>query len=43
MSGPYPPELPGDQPVDGDRAELTDTGFSRAYSAPESKRHSRTV
>ncbi len=39
MSGPYPPEHPGDQPVDGDRAELTDTGFSRAYSAPESEQY----
>jgi hypothetical protein len=35
MSGPNPP----DQPV-GDREELTDTGFSRAYSAPESEQYS---
>ncbi len=34
MSGPNPP----DQPV-GDREELTDTGFSRAYSAPESEQY----
>ena len=38
MSGPYPPDHPGDQPV-GDREELTDTGFSRAYSAPESEHY----
>ena len=39
MSGAYPPGNPGDQPVDGDREELTDTGFSRAYSAPESEQY----
>jgi outer membrane biosynthesis protein TonB len=39
MSGPYPPDSPGDQPVAGDREELTDTGFSRAYSAPESEQY----
>jgi hypothetical protein len=39
MSEPNPPhgEM-GDQPV-GDREELTDTGFSRAYSAPESEQY----
>lgn len=36
MSGPHPPDHPGDQP---DREELTDTGFSRAYSAPESEQY----
>jgi hypothetical protein len=39
MSGPNPPEDPGDKPVGGDREELTDTGFSRAYSAPESEQY----
>jgi hypothetical protein len=39
MSGPYPPEVPGDQPGDSDREELTDTGFSRAYSAPEAEQY----
>lgn len=38
MSGPHPPDHPGDQPI-GDREELTDTGFSRAYSAPESEQY----
>ena len=39
MSGSTPPEgEPGGQPVD-DREELTDTGFSRAYSAPESEQY----
>ena len=42
MSGPHPPGVPGDQPGDGDREELTDTGFSRAYSAPESE-HTATA
>lgn len=31
---------PSDRPVGDDRAELTDTGFSRAYSAPESEQFS---
>lgn len=43
MSGPNPPERElGGQPSDdraGDREELTDTGFSRAYSAPESEQY----
>ncbi len=43
MSGPNPPDRnPGDQPLDlpvDDREELTDTGFSRAYSAPESEQY----
>jgi hypothetical protein len=43
MSGPNPPDGgPGDQPLDlpvDDREELTDTGFSRAYSAPESEQY----
>ncbi len=39
MSGPHPPDHPGDQPFDGDREELTDTGFSRAYSAPEAEQY----
>jgi hypothetical protein len=39
MSGPNPPDPSGDSPVDGDREELTDTGFSRAYSAPESEQY----
>ncbi|MCB1263947.1 MAG: hypothetical protein KDB56_05020 [Mycobacterium sp.] len=39
MSEPNPPYgEAGDQPV-GDREELTDTGFSRAYSAPESEQY----
>jgi hypothetical protein len=43
MSGPNPPDhelggQPSDQPV-ADREELTDTGFSRAYSAPESEQY----
>jgi hypothetical protein len=39
MSGPHRPERgPGEQPV-ADREELTDTGFSRAYSAPESEQY----
>ena len=43
MSGPNPPEpelggQPSEHPV-GDREELTDTGFSRAYSAPESEQY----
>ena len=48
MSGPNPPhQEPPDQPgaseleqYRGDREELTDTGFSRAYSAPESEQYS---
>lgn len=36
MSGPNPPDP--DRPVDG-REELTDTGFQRAYSAPESEQY----
>ncbi len=43
MSGSNPPDgNPGDQPLDlpvEDREELTDTGFSRAYSAPESEQY----
>ncbi|MCE9516444.1 MAG: hypothetical protein K8R24_11025, partial [Mycobacterium sp.] len=47
MSGPTPPDQePSDQPgareleeYRGDRDELTDTGFSRAYSAPESEQY----
>ncbi len=39
MSGSYPPDHPADQPVDGGREDLTDTGFSRAYSAPESEQY----
>ncbi len=41
MSGPNPPDQqPGLGPSDaGDREELTDTGFSRAYSAPESEQY----
>lgn len=35
MSGPNPP----DQPTEDHRDELTDTGFSRAYSAPESEQY----
>ncbi len=46
MSGPNPPDgVPGDQPLDlpvDDREELTDTGFSRAYSAPESEQYTIT-
>ena len=38
MSGPNPPEPSEHRPV-GDREELTDTGFSRAYSAPESEQY----
>ena len=41
MSGPNPPgHEPSDRPVGDDREELTDTGFSRAYSAPESEQYS---
>ena len=41
MSGPNPPGYgPADRPVGDDREELTDTGFSRAYSAPESEQYS---
>jgi hypothetical protein len=41
MSGPNPPGYdPSDRPVGDDREELTDTGFSRAYSAPESEQFS---
>ena len=40
MSGPNPPdEVPGGQPTEEFRDELTDTGFSRAYSAPESEQY----
>jgi len=47
MSGPTPPDHePSDQPTAreleefrGDRDELTDTGFSRAYSAPEAEQY----
>lgn len=45
MSGPYPPDRdPADQPSDpleyrGEADELTDTGFNRAYSAPESEQY----
>jgi len=40
MSGPNPPGYePSDRPVGDDREELTDTGFSRAYSAPESEQY----
>lgn len=43
MTGPNPPEQePGGQRADppaDDRDELTDTGFSRAYSAPESEQY----
>lgn len=35
MSGPNPP----DHPTEDYRDELTDTGFSRAYSAPESEQY----
>jgi type IV secretory pathway VirB10-like protein len=38
MSGPNPPE-PGGQPTEEFRDELTDTGFSRAYSAPEAEQY----
>ena len=38
MSGPNPPE-PGGQPTEEFRDELTDTGFQRAYSAPESEQY----
>ncbi len=37
MSGPTPPDQ-GGEPADG-REELTDTGFSRAYSAPEPEQY----
>jgi outer membrane biosynthesis protein TonB len=41
MSGPNPPGYePSDPPIGDDREELTDTGFSRAYSAPESEQFS---
>lgn len=40
MSGPNPPiQEPGGQPAEEFRDELTDTGFSRAYSAPESEQY----
>ena len=40
MSGPNPPDQePGGQPTEAYREELTDTGFSRAYSAPESEQY----
>lgn len=42
MSGPNPPEQGmGESPDHStdDRGELTDTGFSRAYSAPESEQY----
>jgi len=40
MSGPNPPDQePGGQPTEEYREELTDTGFSRAYSAPESEQY----
>jgi hypothetical protein len=40
MSGPNPPEYePAGQPTEEYREELTDTGFSRAYSAPESEQY----
>jgi hypothetical protein len=40
MSGPNPPdEFPGGSPTEESRDELTDTGFSRAYSAPESEQY----
>ena len=43
MSGPNPPHHdPAAQELEeyrGDRDELTDTGFSRAYSAPESEQY----
>ena len=40
MSGPNPPDYePGGQPTEEYRDELTDTGFSRAYSAPESEQY----
>lgn len=38
MSGPNPPNG-GGQPSDQPPEELTDTGFSRAYSAPESEQY----
>lgn len=41
MSGPnVPGNAPSDRPAGDDREELTDTGFSRAYSAPESEQYS---
>ncbi|MEI6253604.1 MAG: MmpS family transport accessory protein [Mycobacteriaceae bacterium] len=40
MSGPNPPGYePSERPAGDDREELTDTGFSRAYSAPESEQY----
>lgn len=40
MSGPNPPGYePSDRPGGDDREELTDTGFSRAYSAPEAEQY----
>ena len=40
MSGPNPPDqVPGGHPRDEAPDELTDTGFSRAYSAPESEQY----
>lgn len=40
MSGPNPPDQePSANRPAGDREELTDTGFSRAYSAPESEQY----
>jgi hypothetical protein len=40
MSGPNPPDqVPGGHPKDESPDELTDTGFSRAYSAPESEQY----
>jgi len=43
MSGPNPPDRePGGQPTEEYREELTDTGFSRAYSAPESEQYTIT-
>lgn len=40
MSGPHLPDGSANSPDEGDREELTDTGFSRAYSAPESEQYS---
>ena len=43
MSGPNPPDYePAGQPTEEYRDELTDTGFSRAYSAPESEQYAIT-
>ena len=44
MSGPNPPDhdaggQPSDDPTSEYRDELTDTGFQRAYSAPESEQY----